>query len=201
MFMNRTLRLWLKHRLSLRRAAIGLGVVFCIAAFAWWFLPKPDLYPTGFTFSPAMADRQGRIIHLALTTDAKYRLHMPLAKISPELTEATLLLEDQHFRSHLGVNPLSMLRAVWGVCTGTRRGGGSTITMQLARLRFGLETRSFTGKFAQMLRALQFERHYTKDEILEAYLNLAPYGGNVEGIGAASILWCGKSASDLTARE
>jgi penicillin-binding protein 1C len=73
--------------------------------------------------------------------------------------------------------------------------------MQLARLRFGLETRSFPGKFVQMVRALQLERHYSKDEILEAYLNLAPYGGNVEGIGAASILWCGKPASELTARE
>ena len=75
-------------------------------------------------------------------------------------------LQSSHFRSHPGVNPLSMLRAVWGVCTGTRRGGGSTITMQLARLRFGLETRSFKGKLTQMFRAVQFERHFTKDEIL-----------------------------------
>ncbi|MFZ4764007.1 MAG: penicillin-binding protein 1C [Roseimicrobium sp.] len=153
------------------------------------------------TFSHALSDRQGRIIHLALTADAKYRLHTRLANISPELVEATLLLEDQHFRRHPGVNPFSMLRAFWGACTGSRRGGGSTITMQLARLRFRLVTRSFVGKCVQLYRALQLERHYTKDEILEAYLNLAPYSGNVEGIGAASLLWCGKSASELTARE
>jgi penicillin-binding protein 1C len=175
--------------------AVALGLL------CWWLAPRPNLYPEGFTFSRAMSDREGRIVHLALTADAKYRLQTKLSDISPELIEATLLLEDQHFRSHPGVNPLSMLRAVWGVCTGTKRGGGSTITMQLARLRYGLETRSFFGKAAQILRALQIERHYSKDEVLEAYLNFAPYGGNVEGVGAAALLWCGKSAKEITARE
>ncbi len=73
--------------------------------------------------------------------------------------------------------------------------------MQLARLRFDLSTRTFSGKLTQMVRALQLERHYSKEEILEAYLNLAPYGGNVEGVGAASLLWCNKPAKELTARE
>lgn len=192
---------WLQRHPRLRRAGAGTLIVLAVVVLVWWLAPKPELYAPGFTFSRAMQDRQGRVIHLALTPDAKYRLHTRLADISPELIEATLLLEDQHFHVHPGVNPLSMMRAVWGVCTGTRRGGGSTITMQLARLRFGLETRSFHGKAIQMLRAIQFERHYSKDEILEAYLNSAPYGGNVEGIGAAALLWCGKPAVELTARE
>ncbi|MEZ0273828.1 MAG: transglycosylase domain-containing protein, partial [Roseimicrobium sp.] len=168
---------------------------------AYALAPKPDLYPQGLTFSRALLDRDGRVIHLTLADDARYRLHTPLAEISPELIEATLLLEDRHFHSHPGINPLSLGRACWGVVTGTRRGGASTVTMQLARLRFDLSTRSFFGKFTQMLRAIQLERHYSKEEILEAYLNLAPYGGNVEGIGAASLLWCNKTAKDLTARE
>ena len=192
---------WLRRHPLWRRAGAGLLATLGLLGLTWGLLPKPELHPPDFTFSHAISDRKGRIIHLALTPDAKYRLHTRLADISPELLEATLLLEDQHFRKHPGVNPFSLLRAAWGVCTGSRLGGGSTITMQLARLRFGLETRSFAGKATQMLRALQLERHYTKDELLEAYLNLAPYGGNVEGIGAASLLWCGKPASELTARE
>ncbi len=148
-----------------------------------------------------MQDRAGRIIHLALTGDAKYRLKTPLADINEHLITATLTLEDRHFRSHPGVNPLSLLRAAWGVVSGSRQGGGSTITMQHARLRFGLHTRTAAGKLVQIVRALQLERHFSKDEILEAYLNLAPYGGNVEGAGAASLLWCGKAAKELSLRE
>src|SRR6478752_4810555 len=98
--MTRRLPAWLIRRSRLRKAGVGLLVALGLAALVWWLLPKPDLYPSGFTFSRAMTDRQGRIIHLALTTDAKYRLHTRLADISPELTEATMLLEDQHFRSH-----------------------------------------------------------------------------------------------------
>ncbi len=114
---------------------------------------------------------------------------------------ATLTLEDRHFYDHPGVNPLSLLRAAWGVVSRSSRGGGSTITMQLARLRYGLHTRSPWGKLVQMFRAVQMERHHGKDALLEAYLNQAPYGGNVEGVGAASLLWCGRPAAELTMRE
>lgn len=189
------------RRRWLRFSSLFLLALFLLASVAYVFAPRPELYPPGLTFSRALLDRDGRVIHLTLAADARYRLHTPLAEISPQLIEATLLLEDRHFRSHPGVNPLSLGRAVWGVTTGTPRGGASTVTMQLARLRYDLSTRSLTGKLHQMLRAVQFERHYTKDEILEAYLNLAPYGGNVEGIGAAALLWCGKTARDLTSRE
>lgn len=170
-------------------------------ALVWWLCPKPALHPERLVFSRALEDRTGRLIHLALTPDGKYRLRTRLSEISPELVRATLLLEDRHFRSHPGVNPLSLIRGACGWLTGTRQGGGSTITMQLARLRFGLRTRSPAGKAVQILRALQLERHYSKDEILEAYFNLAPYGGNVEGVGAASLLWCGKEAAELSLRE
>lgn len=189
------------QRLWLRRVTISLAMLLLACLLAYTLCPKPELYPPGFTFSRALLDRDGRVIHLTLADDARYRLHTPLTEISPDLIEATLLLEDRHFHSHPGINPLSLGRACWGVVTGTRRGGASTVTMQLARLRYDLSTRSFSGKFIQILRALQIERHYSKQEILEAYLNQAPYGGNVEGIGAASLLWCGKSAKDLTPRE
>lgn len=191
---------WLRQMMRSRLLRWSGGVVSCVA-LVWLFLPKPELYPPEFCFSRTLEDRNGRLLHLALTPDAKYRLHTPLKEISPSLIEATLTLEDRHFYDHPGVNPLSMLRAAWGVVSGSAKGGGSTITMQLARLRYDLHTRTPWGKAWQMVRALQIERHHSKDEILEAYLNQAPYGGNVEGVGAASLLWCGKPARELTMRE
>jgi len=178
-----------------------LAAALVVSAAASWLCPKPALYPEAMTFSRALTDREGQVIHLALTNDGKYRLRTPLLDISPNAIRATLTLEDRHFHEHPGVNPLSMLRALWGVVSGTRQGGGSTLTMQVARLRWQLRTTSIVGKATQVVRALQLERHYTKDELLEAYFNLAPYGGNVEGIGAASLLWCGKAAKDVTLRE
>lgn len=177
------------------------GAAVLMLAFVWLLLPQPDLYPPEFRFSRTLEDRRGALLHLALTPDGKYRRYTPLADISPALIEATLTLEDRHFYDHPGVNPLSMLRAAWGVVSGSTRGGGSTITMQLARLRYGLRTRTPWGKAWQMLRAVQIEKHHSKNAILEAYLNQAPYGGNVEGAGAASFLWCSKPAHDLTLRE
>ena len=182
--------------------ALGAAAVFCvICLLGWWFLPRPDLYPPGLRFSQCLEDRDGRIVHLALAPDGRYRLFTRLDQINPAVVEATLRLEDQHFRRHPGVNPFSLARALGGVVTGTPRGGGSTITMQMARLRWGLRTRSVPGKVVQIVRALQLERHYAKDRILEAYFNLAPYGGNVEGVGAASLLWCGRPVAAVGARE
>ena len=110
-------------------------------------------------------------------------------------------MEDRRFFSHPGVDGRAMLRATWGVVSGQKLGGGSTITMQLSRLRWGLQTRSIWGKLEQIFRAVQLERHYSKDEIASAYFTVAPYGGNVEGARAASFRWCGKPASELTLRE
>src|SRR5207302_5422051 len=101
--------------------------------------------------------------------------------------EATVRYEDKYYARHPGVNPIALGRAALDFVRFRHvTGGGSTITMQLARLRFHLQTRTVPGKCAQILRALELERHYSKAEILEAYLNLAPYGRNIEGIGAAS---------------
>lgn len=187
---------------SRMRSLVRMTVLITsVAAICWLLCPQPSLFPEGTSFSPALLDREGHLIHLALTPDGKYRLKTPLAGISPNLITATLAMEDRHFHSHPGVNPVSLLRGAWGVVSGTRQGGGSTITMQYARLRFGLYTRSAFGKLVQIARALQLERHYSKDQILEAYLNLAPYGGNVEGAGAASLLWCGKEVKELSMRE
>lgn len=175
----------------------GLG----LAALVWGFCPRPELYPQNLDFSRVLEDKDGRLVHLALASDGRYRLRTPLSEISAPMIHATLAMEDRHYRLHPGVNPLSMLRALGGALTGASQGGGSTITMQYARLRWHLKTTSVLGKAGQMLRALQLERHYSKDQILEAYFNLAPYGGNVEGVGTASLLWYGKPSREISVRE
>ncbi|HEX2747710.1 MAG TPA: transglycosylase domain-containing protein, partial [Verrucomicrobiales bacterium] len=187
------------HRLRkwLRRMAVTALLLFAV----WLALPRCDLLPADLTWSRRVLDRDGNLLTLTLTSDQKFRLWTPLAEMPPDLIAATLAHEDHRFRNHSGVDSVSLGRAVWGLLSGSPRGGASTITMQLARLRFGINTRTFAGKAEQMFRAIQLERHYSKDQILEAYLNLAPYGGNVEGIGAASLRWMGKAPADLTFRE
>ena len=179
-----------------RPLAILFGVVAC-ASLVWIVLPKPALYGD-IDFSTLVMDREGRPLKLVAAKDGRYRLFTRLDDMALAAREATLLYEDRGFYRHYGVNPLALARAAW--TTYVRRSrvvGGSTITMQLARLRFGLDTRTVFGKLVQSVRAVQLERHYGKDEILEAYLNLAPYGGSIEGIGTASRVYFDKPAGSL----
>ncbi len=176
------------------------GVVFA-AAGGWFCLPKPPLLD-GVSYSRRVFDRDGGLLCLTLSEDEKYRVFTPLDHISPDLIRATLTQEDRYFQKHAGVNPGSVARAAWHFCLGHRgRGGASTITMQLARLRFHVHSRTMRGKCAQMWRALELERHYSKAQLLEAYLNLVPYGRNIEGIGAASEIYFGKEPAKLTVHE
>ena len=178
-------------------AAVLLGVV----AVGYRFCPKPVLdeyYPR----SRAFFDTHGRLLRLGLARDDRYRLSCPLDRISPRMVEATILYEDKDFFRHPGVDVPALARAFWTTyILRTRRVGASTITMQVARLRWRIRTETLTGKLRQVLRALQLTRHYTKDRILEAYLNLAPYGGNIEGIQAASLVYFNKTADRLTLPE
>lgn len=177
----------------------GIAVVFLALGYA--LLPKPDLLPTDLEYSRTVLDRHGNVIFLTTTSDGMLRLPTTLDQLAPELLEATLEMEDRRFFNHPGVDPRSLLRAAWGVVSRQKLGGASTITMQLSRLRWRLHTRSIPGKCRQIFRAIQLERHYSKEDIAAAYFTIAPYGGNVEGARAASFRWCGKPASDLTRRE
>jgi penicillin-binding protein 1C len=159
--------------------------------------PKPPL-ALAYSSSIALYDDQGRLLRLTTAKDERFRLWVPLRKISPALIEVTLLHEDRGFRWHPGINPVALVRAGWRTyVAGGRRQGGSTLTMQLARLHWRIDSRSIRGKAAQILRALQLEALYSKDEILEAYLNLVPYGRNIEGVGAASLIYFGQRAEEL----
>ncbi len=163
-------------------------------------LPKTPL-SARMPSSVAVYDSQHHLLRLTLASDAQYRLWVPLSKVSPEFVAAVTLYEDRWFRWHPGFNPWSLLRASFVTATGMRRMGGSTLTMQLARRLYHLDTRSVPGKIRQILRAMQLELFYTKDEILEAYVNLVPYGGNAEGVAAASLIYFGKRAEKLTLAE
>lgn len=169
-----------------------------LVAIRLW--PHPPL-SEGQPQSVAVYDRNGRLLRLALAEDERYRLWLPLEEIPQTLRDAVLLHEDAWFFKHPGVNPVSLLRAAASSYGGGARIGGSTLTMQLARLKWRLSTRSPGGKLVQVLRALQLEAMYSKDDLLEAYLNLAPYGGNIEGVGAASLVYFDKPASALTLPE
>ena len=183
--------------------ALGLCIISILAALAFArSLSRPMSMKSGFTFSRAVYARDGRLLQLTLSTDGRRRLRVPLGEISPLLIEATLLNEDRRFRLHPGVDPASLIRSAWTTYGArTRRRGGSTITMQLARLKYGLDSSRPSGKAIQILRALQLEMFYSKDRILEAYLNFVPYGGNIEGAGAASLIYYGKDVSRLDLSE
>lgn len=162
--------------------------------------PRPDLYGKA-GFSRIFLDRRDRVLRITLAPDGAYRIFTPLTAMPPELMEATLLYEDRSFYRHPGVNPLALLRSVAQMALGGRRMGGSTISMQVVRLTRKFSTASIPGKLRQIWQALVLERHYGKDEILEAYLNLAPYGANVEGVGAAARIWFHKEAAELSLPE
>ena len=178
----------------------SLALLGIIAWFVWLLLPKPPLLD-GISFSKCVRDRNGKLLRVTLTTDQKFRVWTSLSDISPALIDATLRFEDKYYRRHPGVNPVALLRSALYLRAGGAHSGASTITMQLARLRYHLCTRTLGGKFVQIVRALELERHYSKAEILEAYLNLAPYGRNIEGIGAASQIYFDKPASRLSRPE
>ncbi len=182
-------------------AAVAGTAFTVIAALLWLACPKPELQQYQ-SWSRAWYDSSGKLLRIELADDDRYRLYQPIENISPLLIETTLLYEDRHYYDHWGIDVPAIFRAFWQTyISGDRRIGASTITMQVARLRWHIDSSTLGGKFVQILRAIQLARHYSKDEILEAYLNLAPYGRNIEGIGAASLIYFDKKAADLSFPE
>lgn len=177
---------------------LGFAVIALIGVRLW---PHPSLRAWKPS-SVAVYDDRGRLLRLVLASDDRYRLWVPLDRMSPQLVDAVLMHEDRWFYWHPGFNAYGLLRGafVTYIERGARQ-GGSTVTMQLARLMWPLNTRSPLGKLEQVGRAVELELFYSKREILEAYLNLAPYGRNVEGVGAASIAYFGKPVEALSLPE
>ncbi len=179
-------------------AILTLGWIGLRVSARLWPHPRlSELAPS----SAAVYDRHGKLLRLTLAGDEQFRLWTPLGKIAPLLREAVLLYEDRHFYDHFAVNPIALLRAARSTLGGGRRVGGSTLSMQLARRIWRIPSHTARGKLTQIGRAIELELCYGKDELFETYLNLVPYGGNIEGVGAASLIYFGRSADKLELPE
>ena len=153
-------------------------------------------------FSPLVVDRDGKLLRPFTTQDGYWRLPARPDDVDRRFISMLIAYEDKRFYSHHGVDPVAMLRAasqiVW---RGRVVSGGSTITMQVARLLEPRPERSLAAKAAEMIRAVQIENRLSKEDILALYLALAPYGGNLEGTRAASLAYFGKEPRHLSTAE
>lgn len=177
----------------------GIGVLALVLLFfvLSWIFPLPDK----IEYSTVITDNKGEIIHAYLTRDEKWRLKTELNEISPLLRKTIIAKEDKYFYHHPGINPVSVARAfIKNILRMKRTSGASTISMQVAR---ALEPRkrNIPGKIIEMFRAFQLELKYSKNEILQMYLNLVPYGGNIEGVKSASLLYFKKNPDHLSLAE
>lgn len=152
--------------------------------------------------STLVLDRNGKLLRAYLTSEGRWRLPATRDQVDPIFLETLLAYEDKRFFAHHGVDPLAFTRAAFQFVThGRIVSGGSTLTMQVARLLEPRQERSLGAKIRQTVRALELEWVLSKDEILGLYLTLAPYGGNLEGIRAASLAYFGKEPRRLTLGE
>ncbi|MGV1013443.1 MAG: transglycosylase domain-containing protein, partial [Methyloceanibacter sp.] len=143
--------------------------------------------------STVVADRNGKLLRAYLTSHGHWRLPATRDEVDPHFLDALLAYEDKRFFAHRGIDPVAMMRAAFQLLThGRIVSGGSTLTMQVARLLEPRQERSLRAKVRQAVRALQLEWALSKDEILKLYFTLAPYGGNLEGVRAASLAYFGK---------
>ena len=182
-----------------RRLMIGAAAALSAVVVADLLLPPP--LERAEDLSPLAVDRNGEWLHAFGTQDGRWRFRADLENIDPVFVERLIAVEDKRFYAHPGVDPLAVMRASFSSAKAGRIvSGASTITMQTARL-LEPRPRTFRAKAMEMLRALQIERRLSKKEILELYLTLAPYGGNIEGVRAASLSWFGKEPVRLTDAE
>jgi penicillin-binding protein 1C len=188
-----------------RIAAIG-ALLVAFAAFAgagrWINSLGPAPLGKDLEFSTRILDRNGHLLRAYATSDGRWRLPATVAAVDPRFFDLLFAYEDKRFRSHHGADPLALGRAVFQLATsGHIRSGGSTLTMQVARLLEPRGKRTLPAKLRQIIRAIEIERVLTKDQVLALYLDLAPYGGNIEGIRAASLAYFGKEPRHLSLAE
>lgn len=190
----------------LRRLAISLCCIAALCLIATgatlsvqvFSLGREDL-PGAVEMSRSVSDRNGRLLRAFQTSDDRWRMPVSPDEVDPLYLSLLLAYEDRRFHDHHGVDPLAILRAgAQLVANGRIVSGASTLTMQTARLLTEAPTRSTLSKWRQIVLALALERHLDKTEILSLYLARAPFGGNIEGVRAASHAWFGKEPTRLT---
>jgi penicillin-binding protein 1C len=193
-----------KRRTLWLAAAVAVAILFISGAFATWVISLGPLpLAQAREVSTTVVDRNGKLLRAYAMADGRWRLPVDASTgVDPGYLKLLLAYEDRRFYSHDGVDPLALARAAFQlVSRGHIVSGGSTITMQLARLMEPRRERSVYAKLRQVVRARQIERTLNKDQILDLYLALAPFGGNLEGIRAASIAYFGKEPKRLSLAE
>jgi penicillin-binding protein 1C len=181
----------------LKRILIAIVSVVVLFFLLNWIFPLPDK----IEYSTIVTDSKGEVIHAFLTKDQQWRMKTELSEISPLLRKTIIEKEDKYFYHHFGVNPIALVKSFFkNIFRLKRTSGASTITMQVARA-LEPKRRTYINKFIEMFRALQLESKYSKDEILQMYLNLVPYGSNIEGVKSASILYFSKNPDHLSLAE
>ncbi|HTW52411.1 MAG TPA: penicillin-binding protein 1C [Stellaceae bacterium] len=186
----------MQGRLWCAAAAAALAV----AAIGYFLLPPPSL-DRSERLSTLVLARDGTILRGFLSADGKWRLATEPGDVDPLYRRMLIATEDQRFESHIGVDPLAVLRAAgqW-IAQGHVVSGASTLTMQAVRL-LERRPRTLLAKVIESGEALSLERRLSKDDILGVYLTLAPFGGNLEGVRAASLAYFGKEPAHLTAAQ
>ncbi len=180
-----------------KKLLVTLVVGFILFISLNWLFPVPDK----IEYSAIITDNKGEVVHAFLTKDQQWRMKTELNEISPLLRKTIIEKEDKYFYHHPGINLLAMARAFTKNLLHLKRtSGASTITMQVARA-LEPKKRTYVNKFIEMFRALQLEWKYSKDEILQLYLNLVPYGSNVQGVKSAAILYFKKNPDHLSLAE
>ncbi|MEP6839083.1 MAG: penicillin-binding protein 1C [Bradyrhizobium sp.] len=193
-----------RRRLPRVASVIAVALIVFTAAFATWVVSLGPLpLEQARQVSTSIIDRNGKLLRAYAMADGRWRLPVDAkAAVDPGYLKLLLAYEDRRFREHGGIDPLALGRAALQLVTrGHIVSGGSTITMQLARLMEPRRERSVYAKLRQMVRAVQIERQLSKEQILDLYLALAPFGGNLEGIRAASIAYFGKEPKRLSLAE
>lgn len=194
-----------KRRFLVRVASLmAITLVVFTAALGTWVVSLGPLpLDEARKVSTSVVDRNGKLLRAYAMPDGRWRLPVDAKKaVDPTYLKLLLAYEDRRFYEHGGIDPLALGRAaVQLVTSGRIVSGGSTITMQLARLMEPRRQRSVYAKLHQMVRAVELERQLSKEEILDLYLALAPFGGNLEGIRAATLGYFGKEPKRLSLAE
>ena len=186
------------RRVLKRTLLIVVGCMGCAMAMLWWLHLRYPLQMSDEGYATEVLDRNGQLLRVVLNDQGRLRLPTTLEQVDPLYLKMLVMYEDQRFWSHSGLDVQSSARAFTQLI-GHRRviSGASTLTMQSARLLNRIP-HNWSGKVQQVLRAWQLEWVESKEEILTHYLNLAPFGGNIEGVRAASLLWFGQEPTRLS---
>jgi len=176
----------------------GVLIAICINFTLFFILNILFPLPINEDYSRMVYSSDNKLLYATLNKQDKWRMKCNLSEITPVLRTTIIEKEDAYFWVHPGINPISIMRALFNnVIQGKRTSGASTITMQVARLLEPKE-RTYLGKIQEIFRAIQLELTYSKSEILQMYLNLAPYGGNIEGIKSAAWFYLDQKPQTLS---